>query len=294
MNDPDLSTKLKLMGVDVASFGDFFADERLIKAAAAAAIVEAPGVVVTSGKPSKRARDTRNDPTKCLTYLDPFSSTYFKFIFTADGQHLLGGIMVGDTSSFTKMVAIVKKKKKLDVPPSDFIIGAKKAGEEDGGDLDDDAVVCSCHVSSLRLRLFDSTLTILTQNVQKGDIGKCIKEGVTDLGLIKKKTKAGAGCGGCVALVTNIYKAEMKKAGHAVSSACVPSRLLHLSSSLTSSPQQIVYPLQNESSRLVLRHQNQETHFVQRDHVGRRSRSRFSRMRDLQASDRIDSLEFVQ
>lgn len=29
MNNPDLSTKLKLMGVDVASFGDFFADQSL-------------------------------------------------------------------------------------------------------------------------------------------------------------------------------------------------------------------------------------------------------------------------
>lgn len=60
--------------------------------------------------------------------------------------------MVGDTSSFTKMVAIVKKKKKLDCAPSEFILGAKKAGEEDGGDLDDDAVVCSCHVRLPSLR----------------------------------------------------------------------------------------------------------------------------------------------
>jgi nitrite reductase (NAD(P)H) len=29
MNAPDLSTKLKLMGVDVASFGDFFADKAM-------------------------------------------------------------------------------------------------------------------------------------------------------------------------------------------------------------------------------------------------------------------------
>jgi hypothetical protein len=34
----------------------------------------------------------------------------------------------------------------LDVPPSQFIIGAKKEGDDDGGDLDDDAQVCSCHV----------------------------------------------------------------------------------------------------------------------------------------------------
>lgn len=30
-----------------------------------------------------------------------------------------------------------------------------------------------------------------------------------------------AGCGGCVPLVTNIYKAEMKKAGHATNNKCV-------------------------------------------------------------------------
>ncbi|KAK4702458.1 nitrite reductase (NAD(P)H), partial [Phenoliferia sp. Uapishka_3] len=206
MNDPDLSTKLKLMGVDVASFGDFFADDRAIKAAEAAELVaersvtDANGVGIAEVKPSRRKagpRDTRNDPVKCLTYHDPFSATYKKYIFTADGQYLLGGIMIGDVGAFTKLVAITKKKKKLDVPPSEFIMGAKKEGEDDGGDLDDDAQICSCH------------------NVEKGAISRCIKEGITDLAAIKKKTKAGAGCGGCVPLVTSIFKAEMKKAGHA-------------------------------------------------------------------------------
>ena len=37
-------------------------------------------------------------------------------------------------------------QKGLEVPPSQFIIGAKKEGDDDGGDLDDDAQVCSCHV----------------------------------------------------------------------------------------------------------------------------------------------------
>lgn len=107
MNDPDLSTKLKLMGVDVASFGDYFADRRMHKAAVAAELEQGVEIV-----PRKRGqpRDTRNDPIKCLTYHDPFSATYKKYIFTADGQYLLGGIMIGDTGSFTKMVAIIKKK----------------------------------------------------------------------------------------------------------------------------------------------------------------------------------------
>lgn len=150
MNDPDLSTKLKLMGVDVASFGDFFADERM-NAAAIAAEIDGAGVQISKPRKRGETRDTRNDPIKCLTYHDPFSATYKKYIFTADGQYLLGGIMIGDTASFTKMVAIIKKKKKLEVPPSDFIIGAKKEGDDDGGDLDDDAQICSCHVSTLRL-----------------------------------------------------------------------------------------------------------------------------------------------
>lgn len=110
MNSPDLSTKLKLMGVDVASFGDYFADERAFKAqqaeAAARAAEEAlktasngeeqGGVAIASFKPSrKRPRSNRNDPIKCLTYHDPISSTYRKYIFSVapDAVHLLGGIV---------------------------------------------------------------------------------------------------------------------------------------------------------------------------------------------------------
>lgn len=108
-------------------------------------------------------------------------------------------MMIGDVSDFVKLVSIVKKRKELDTPPGQFIIGAKSGGEDDGGDLDEDAVVCSCH------------------NVSKGALAKCIREGMGDLAAIKKATKAGSGCGGCVPLVTNIVKAELKKAGKSLS-----------------------------------------------------------------------------
>lgn len=182
MNDPDLSTKLKLMGVDVASFGDYFADSRMgdtplaksLKSASAgvgptSAATATQGVDKTSDNADKatvkgaeakeraakvwettgieqatnlvdlgstvslkkpngedngaaagsagidqghghKKRDNSNEPVKCLTYHDPFSSTYKKYIFTADGQYLLGGMMIGETGDFTKMVSIVKKK----------------------------------------------------------------------------------------------------------------------------------------------------------------------------------------
>jgi len=54
------------------------------------------------------------------------------------------------------------------------------------------------------------------KNVTKGGIGAAIKAGCTDMAAIKGKTKAGSGCGGCVPLVTAIYKSEMQKAGHTV------------------------------------------------------------------------------
>lgn len=33
-----------------------------------------------------------------------------RYIFSADGKYLLGGMMVGDTSDYVKLVSLVKKK----------------------------------------------------------------------------------------------------------------------------------------------------------------------------------------
>ncbi|KAF8137709.1 hypothetical protein EV363DRAFT_1318672 [Boletus edulis] len=216
MNMPDLSTKLKLMGVDVASFGDYFADKRSHRGATTPHVkVVAPAEKSSraNGKPVweiktdatnaetqvRRRRKGSTVDIECLTYRDPFSFVYKKYIFTADGKYLLGGMMVGDTSDYVKLVSSVKKKKAIEVPPSQFIVGSGNKGEEDGADLDDDTQVCSCH------------------NVTKGAIVESVKSGIVEIAGLKSKTKVGTGCGGCMPLVTNIFKAEMKKAGHAIS-----------------------------------------------------------------------------
>jgi nitrite reductase (NAD(P)H) len=133
------------MGVDVASFGDFFADMRPVEVQVqtVSRIVQRPAsatsptkgiknvyedkaqpsveVVIDdtamSGKPmvskppaSKGRGDKMDQPIKCLVYKDPFGSTYKKYIFTADGKYLLGGQMIGDVGDYVKLVAIVKKK----------------------------------------------------------------------------------------------------------------------------------------------------------------------------------------
>jgi nitrite reductase (NAD(P)H) len=126
------------MGVDVASFGDFFADKRLfVKAQLATEVNDqkdrkshlsaGASIEITVQDPptnlpiqhrtpespvvpKRRGAHKADEPIKCLVYNDPFSSTYKKYIFTADGKHLLGGMMIGDVSDFVKLVTIVKKK----------------------------------------------------------------------------------------------------------------------------------------------------------------------------------------
>ena len=71
----DMSTKLKLLGVDVASFGDAFAT---------------------------------TDGALELTYADAVSGVYKKLVVTEDGRRLLGGILVGDASAYGVLRPMVK------------------------------------------------------------------------------------------------------------------------------------------------------------------------------------------
>ena len=73
----DMSTKLKLMGVDVASFGDPFAEA---------------------------------DGAEALTYEDPFGGVYKKLLFNRDGTRLLGGILVGDASDYGTLLGPVQER----------------------------------------------------------------------------------------------------------------------------------------------------------------------------------------
>jgi nitrite reductase (NAD(P)H) len=131
-NRPDLSTKLKLLGVDVASFGDFFADRDGPKFL--------PGRRASTQKVmafEKSQKKSVKDPqsVKALTYKDPFGAVYKKYLFTMDGKYLLGGMMIGDTKDYVKLNQMVKSQKELDVPPSQFVLGAQNGGEENGDDL---------------------------------------------------------------------------------------------------------------------------------------------------------------
>ncbi|SDZ38622.1 nitrite reductase (NADH) large subunit [Amycolatopsis xylanica] len=109
--DPDTSTKLKLMGVDVASFGD------------AHAVTEGALEVVVN---------------------DAVGGTYKKLVVSDDTKTLLGGVLVGDASEYNTLRALVGER--LPADPASIISNAPSSGSAIGVDaLPDAAQICSCN-----------------------------------------------------------------------------------------------------------------------------------------------------
>ncbi|GAB5443805.1 MAG: nitrite reductase large subunit NirB [Fuerstiella sp.] len=167
----DLSTKLKLMGVDVASFGDY-------------------------ELPEEQARS--------LVFHDPISGVYRKLLFRPDGKRLLGGILVGDATDYGTLSILAKTDDDLPCSPGDLVPGAAGGNAAAPGGVDslpDDAQICSCN------------------NVSKAAICEAIREQELDSpAAVRQCTRAGAGCGGCLPMVTDLFEAEMKSLGREVTS----------------------------------------------------------------------------
>ncbi|WP_017537695.1 nitrite reductase large subunit NirB [Nocardiopsis halophila] len=106
----DTSTKLKLMGVDVASFGD------------AHARAEGALEVVVNDAASRR---------------------YAKLVVSDDASRLLGGVLVGDASSYGTLRALVGRE--LPGDPLEMISPASPGAAAGPGALPDEAQICSCN-----------------------------------------------------------------------------------------------------------------------------------------------------
>ncbi|MCP3422000.1 nitrite reductase large subunit NirB [Nocardioides pinisoli] len=107
----DMSTKLKLLGVDVASFGDAFAT---------------------------------TDGALELTYADAVTGVYKKLVVSEDGTRLLGGILVGDASAYGILRPMVSSGLALPANPEQLILPVGSgAGVQIG--MPDEAQVCSCN-----------------------------------------------------------------------------------------------------------------------------------------------------
>ena len=107
----DLSTKLKLIGVDVASFGDCLDEE---------------------------------EQYKSIVIEDSLNGIYKRINIDQDTNTLKGGILVGDISEYTSFHQKYMGQTALPDQPESLLLGSA-SGEGSGvEDMPDDAIVCTC------------------------------------------------------------------------------------------------------------------------------------------------------
>ena len=162
----DMSTKLKLLGVDVGSIGD--------------AHGRTPG-------------------SRSYRYIDEAGAFYRRLVVSEDGKRVLGAVLVGDNSYYDTLLQYVQNGIAPPADPASLILPASAGRPALGADaLPAGATVCSCH------------------NVSKGAICDAIDGGCADLAGIKACTKASTGCGGCSALLKQVFEHELAARGVAV------------------------------------------------------------------------------
>ncbi len=128
----DLSAKLKLLGVEVATFGD-------------------PFQIQDRGK------------SRILRIEDQVRRTYKMLAFAADSRQLLGGILVGDASGYAAMFHLTRSRKVLSETLEELGLDGRPRL---AGELPDDAQVCSCNnvaTATVRLKIREGELTTLAQ-----------------------------------------------------------------------------------------------------------------------------------
>jgi nitrite reductase (NADH) large subunit len=150
----DTATKLKLLGVDVASFGD--------------------------------AHATTENALE-VVFHDAVAGSYRKLVVSDDGRTLLGGVLVGDASSYGTLRPLVGHR----LPAEPAALLAPAGPVTLGVDaLPQDAQVCSCNA------------------VTRRTIEYAIREqGADTVAAVKSCTKAGTTCGSCVPTIRTLLSA---------------------------------------------------------------------------------------
>lgn len=109
----DMSTKLKLMGVEVGSIGDAHA---------------------------------RTEGAKSYIFDDQINGIYKKLVVNQAGDRVLGAVLVGDTSDYDSLLQRYLNKLELTQPAESLIMPlAGTLSEIDPADLPDDAIICVCN-----------------------------------------------------------------------------------------------------------------------------------------------------
>ncbi len=163
----DLSTRLKLLGVDVASIGD----------------------------------STASADRDCtfVTVRDELAGVYKKLVVHRRTGALRGAVLVGDVSSYPRLLQAFRAGERLPERPVSLLVEAGEVAVAGGVIASgDDALVCTCH------------------DVSKGCLREAIAGGAATLAELKARTRAATGCGGCAPQVRQLLDAELRRRGVSV------------------------------------------------------------------------------
>lgn len=151
----DLSTKLKLMGVDVASIGDAHA---------------------------------KTPQAKVFSFVDELRQVYKKIVLSPDAKKLIGAVLVGDAAEYGTLQQLALNALALPADPQGLILpaGDGKAKVGLGADaLPDAAVICSCNgVSKARI-----CAAVGEGHTSIGAIKSCTKAGTSCGGCVPLVTQ---------------------------------------------------------------------------------------------------------
>ncbi|MBB3141894.1 nitrite reductase large subunit NirB [Halomonas organivorans] len=110
----DMSTKLKLLGVDVGAIGD--------------------------------AHGNQTPGARTFRYLDEIKQEYRKLVVSSDGKKLLGAMLVGDNAYYDTLMQYYANAMELPEDPAALILPSTEGAPTLGADaLPDGATICSCH-----------------------------------------------------------------------------------------------------------------------------------------------------
>jgi nitrite reductase (NADH) large subunit len=135
----DMSAKLKLLGVDVASFGDAL-----------------------------------NASSRTVVYQDMVRGVYKKLVLSHDDQRLLGGVLVGDANDYMRLLGVCNGGQNLEQTPEELLFGPRGGAAVASGELPDAMQVCSCNnVSKGQI----CTAIVDKEAITVGKIKSCTRAG---------------------------------------------------------------------------------------------------------------------
>ncbi|MCG8315905.1 MAG: nitrite reductase large subunit NirB [Pseudomonadales bacterium] len=137
----DMSTKLKLMGVDVASIGDAHA---------------------------------RTPGAQSYSYIDEHNQVYKKIVVSQDGKYLLGAVLVGDANEYGTLLQMMLNQIECPEFPDALILPQRDGSAPAGLGVDalpESAQICSCNNVSKG----DLCAAIADGVTDLGDLKSCTK-----------------------------------------------------------------------------------------------------------------------